>query len=110
MSGIKKSQWVESLRDFSYRNASRRARIEFDRSGAGRDVRAVADRLSLRGVAYDPRDDRIEIMVGPLLGTAGHLTHSICSPTSIDLVSDEEGADEALWVEERDGGTLLTLL
>jgi len=110
MTSIDRSRWVSTMQAFTERNASRRTLIELNDAEANLQDREIELQLPLRGVAYDPRDDSIEIMVGSLEGTDNHLTHIVRSPTGIDLVTRPDGRDDALWIEQGNGGTRLTLL
>jgi hypothetical protein len=104
---IPEHDWAQELQRFTNRNAGRKTVIEeFAESlGAQEEERGGL----LRGVAYDRRDHRIEIMVGDLEGTDRHLTHTVSADSSIELVTDTRGRDWALRIQRSDGQTILRL-
>jgi hypothetical protein len=97
-------QWAETLREFTYRNAGRRTVLEVDAPEFG--AQAEEFDYPLRGVAYDPRDGRVQIMLGEQCSVEQHLTHSMVAPESIDILADH-GRDRALRIVHEDGQTLL---
>lgn len=98
--------WAALLRDFTRRNAGRPTQLEIDDPELG--AQPAEEGLPLRGVAYDPADDRVEIMLGGHGAGAGHLTHSVAHPDRLDLaVSDPRHA--ALRITHGKGQTLLTV-
>jgi hypothetical protein len=102
---IPEPDWANELQIFTNRNAGRKTIIEElgNELGAQEEERGFL----LRGVAYDRRDHRIEIMVGELEGTDRHLTHTVSANSSIDLETDDAGRDRALRIERPDGQTIL---
>jgi hypothetical protein len=102
---IPESDWAHELQTFTNRNAGRKTVIEElgEELGAQEEERGFL----LRGVAYDRRDHRIEIMVGELEGTDRHLTHTVSANSNIDLETDDTGRDRALRIERPDGQTIL---
>ncbi len=106
--GTVHSDWVALLQVFTNRNAGRATTLEND----GADVGAQREETGypLRGVAYDPKDNRVEIMLGALGSTNQHLTHTISNPTSIDVLAGDDGRDRTLRIEHDGGQTLLELL
>jgi hypothetical protein len=105
---IPRKNWAAAFDTFTKRNAGRTTRLEEYDVELG--AQNVEHGYPLRGVSYDHRDDRIEIMVGDLEGTEHHLTRNIGNVLFVDLVTDEHGNDEALRIERADGGqTLLGL-
>ena len=106
---IPRAEWVVGLRQFTDRNAGRRTVLV--ENGSDRLERAEERGYPLRGVAFDPRDGRVEIMLGDQASVDRHLTHSIPGPTVIDVVRDGQGRDEALRIEHGSGSrTILRLL
>ncbi|MBX6363902.1 MAG: DUF5335 family protein [Gemmatimonadetes bacterium] len=103
MARLPRNRWIAELKEFTNRNAAREVVVEEDAPdlGAQREV----SRYDLRGVAYDPRDDRIEIMVSH--GPGVHMTHSIAAPTALELASGADVKDEVLRIEHDGGQTLL---
>jgi uncharacterized protein DUF5335 len=108
MSRIPQGDWRTALQEFTNRYASRRTVLQVDDALVG--LRKEEAEYQLRGVAYDPRSDSIQIMLGQLEGTYGHLTHTIAAPTGVELLPREGGLEEALWIRGREEGALLALL
>jgi hypothetical protein len=102
------NDWQHRLQTFTERNAGRRTLLEVDGPDIG--AQPAEHDYPLRGVAFDPRDGRISIMLGPQADVEHHLTHSIEDPESVDVMTDEAGRDRALRVRHGDGQTLLRLL
>ncbi len=102
------AMWRRELEEFTKRNAGRRTFLEVDdpEVGAQEEVHGLA----LRGVAYDPRDDRVEIMLGALASVEAHLTRSVSAPTAVDVLSGAGGRDEAVRVAQAGGQTVLKFL
>jgi hypothetical protein len=96
------------LRDFTDRNAGRLTRLEEDAPDLGAQLEEGG--TPLRGIAYDPHGRSVEIMLGDLGTPDGHLTRSISSVSSVDLVTDALGRDSALRIAHGDGQTLLRLV
>jgi nucleotide-binding universal stress UspA family protein len=101
---LPKSEWPTRLKTFTERNAGRHCRIEVDDPAIGSQAQAFD--YPLRGVAFDRRDERLEIMLGDSEG-ALHLTRGIAGVTSVSLVVDEHGRDRLLRISYADGQTLL---
>ncbi|MGH7575452.1 MAG: DUF5335 family protein [Longimicrobiales bacterium] len=97
-----REEWVRELEQFTDRNAGRRTVLEVD--GAEFGAQEQERDYPLRGVAYDPRDGRLEIMLGDETGTSRHLTHTVGDVKEVDVLTGEDGRDQALRVEH-DGGT-----
>ncbi|MEN8143872.1 MAG: DUF5335 family protein [Gemmatimonadota bacterium] len=104
---IPRNEWREALQAFTERNAGRTTAIEVDDTSIGAQ-RQETD-FELRGVAYDSRDDRIEIMLGPLEGPAPHLTHTLGSVEELDLITNEAGRDTVLRLRQEGRQTLLLI-
>lgn len=102
------SRWARELGEFTRRNAGRPTLLEVDELEVGAQPAGVE--LLLRGVAYDPRDRRVEIMFGDLGAVEAHLTHSIGNVRSIDLLTTPDGRDRVLRIACDDGQALLRLL
>jgi hypothetical protein len=99
--------WPTLLADFTRRNAGRRARLEVIDPQFGAQWQEVD--YPLLGIAYDRRDDRIEIMLGYQGSTEQHLTHSITAAVAIDLRPADAGGGETLRVTHGDVQTLVHL-
>jgi hypothetical protein len=93
---------ARELQAFTHRNMARRTRVEIDDPLIGALSQEVD--LPLLGVAYDPRDQRVEVIVGDPGGP--RLTHSIAHVTGIDLLREGE-RDRTLRVSHGDAQTLL---
>jgi hypothetical protein len=104
-SSIPRTEWAAWLQAFSDRNASRRTVMEVDDPDLG--AQPEETEYPLRGVSYDRRDDRIEIMLGELECTDRHLTHSITAPDAVDVLAGRDGRDAALRVRSGYTQTLL---
>ena len=102
-----KVDWTKTLRDFTERNAGRRARIESDELETGVQQQATA--AELRGVDYDPRDGSVEIMLGAQGAGADHVTHTVHGVESVEVARTDEGKDRALRIAHPGGQMLLHL-
>jgi nucleotide-binding universal stress UspA family protein len=100
--------WNARLTAFTRANAGRRARLEVDDPELG--AQAVVEDYIVRGVAYDPHDQRVEFMLAAGDGTQAHLSHTIGGVTSVDVLRDARGRDRTLRVQRGDSQTLLSLL
>jgi hypothetical protein len=107
-STVPPEQWAEHLQQFTDRNASRRTTIEIDHADFG--AQDLESDYPLRGVSYDDRDGRIEIMLGDLGDAASHMTHSIAEASEITILSGPDGRDELLRIVHPGGQTLLRVL
>jgi hypothetical protein len=102
---ISRADWEAELTRFTERNAGRRTSLEVHDPEIG--VREQERDYQLQGLAFDHRDNRIEIMLGGFEGAGPHLTHTIGNVDSLDLVTDAEGSDTALQIEHNGVRTLL---
>lgn len=102
-----RAQWPALLQAFSERNVGRRASVELFTVGLGAQSASV--NFALVGVAYDPADDAVEIMLGDAEGRTRHVTHTVRQVSVVELSSYEGGADAALRLVHADGETLVTL-
>ncbi len=106
---IPRDQWVASLKEFTARNAGRRTTLEVDSQDLGAQ-REESD-YPLRGVSYDPRDNRIAIMLGDMATVDRRLTRTISAPSGVDLLLSADGHDQALRIRHAgDGQTVLRLI
>lgn len=106
---IPRDRWVAALKEFTERNAGRRTALEEDAPDYGAQPEEAG--YPLRGISFDPRDGRIEIMLGDQFSVDRHLTRAISGPQGIDLVRDERGRDAALRIRhDADGQTVLRIL
>lgn len=99
--------WSMRLREFSRRNAGRSTRLEIDHNELGAQWQEVA--LTLRGVDFDTRSGRIEIMLDDGERMGAHLTHSIRQATEVAVLTGADGRDTVLRIAHPGGQSLLTL-
>jgi hypothetical protein len=90
------SEWVSLLKHFTHKHAGRRTRLEFDDPEIGAQWSEVD--FPLRGVAYDRRDNRIEIMLGEAGSLEAHLSHSVQYPISLEIMQPLGAPHEALRI------------
>jgi nucleotide-binding universal stress UspA family protein len=102
------NRWGEVLDDFTRRNGGRRTRLEVDDPELGAQTQEGA--YPLLGVTFDPVDQHVEIMLGALGAGEPHLSRSIASVDSIDVLTDRDDQDIALRLHHGDGQTILTLI
>lgn len=106
--GTARDEWVRELEQFTDRNAGRPTLLEVD--GVEFGAQEQEREYPLRGVAYDPRDERVEIMLGDETVAGRHFTHTVGDVKEIDVLTDEDGQDQALRVEHGDAQTLVRLI
>jgi hypothetical protein len=99
--------WAAALAEFTRRNAGRTTILEED----GLDIGAQESERAfpLRGVAYDPKDARVEIMLGNQ-ASMEHLTRTVEGAEEIDILRDDQDRDRVLRIAHRGGQTLLRIL
>jgi hypothetical protein len=100
------ADWALRLDAFSRRNAGRRGTLEVDDPEIG--AQAQEFDYPLLGAAYDPHDQRVELMFGEERGGCRHLTRGIAGVTGIDVLRDDHGRDLAIRIAHGTGQTLLT--
>ena len=100
--------WCTLLDGFTARHAGRRAVLDFEDPLLGMH-REVAD-YPLRGVAYDRRDHRVDIMLGEQASVSQHITRTIPGPDLVHVVHDAEGRERGLLVQHGPACTVLRLL
>jgi nucleotide-binding universal stress UspA family protein len=103
---IPDEKWATELALFSRRNLGRRGTLEIDDLDI--DAQAQVFDFPLAGAAWDPNDERVEVMLGDVSRSGRHLTHSVAGVTSIALMRDEHGRDLALRIAHGLGLTLFT--
>jgi nucleotide-binding universal stress UspA family protein len=99
--------WVQELNEFTKINAGRRTTLELDDPELG--LQECGRNFPLWGVDYDPKKDRIDIMLGRSGTVEGHLTHSIPAPQEIRVTRREDGRAEALHIQCRSGKVVLRI-
>lgn len=104
---IPRREWTQALDGFTQRNAGRRTSLEVDAPGIG--TQSQERDFQLRGVVYDPRDGRVEIMLGGFEGVGPHLTHIVADVEALDLLTDSAGRDTALRIAQQSGQTFLRI-
>jgi len=102
------ANWASELQAFTHRNAGRRTVLEIDVSDVG--AQQEESDYPLKGVVFDARDDRVQIMLGEEGSLERRLTHSVGSATRIDVLRGEDGKDAALCIVHAGGQTLLRFL
>lgn len=101
---LEKDSWAAELSEFTHRNAGRHTILEED--GVELGAQQAERDLPLRGVAFDPKDGRIEIMLGDQ-SSVEHLTRTVEGASEVGILRDDEGRDRALRIGHDDGQTLL---
>ncbi|HET7229964.1 MAG TPA: DUF5335 family protein [Longimicrobium sp.] len=103
---LDEGRWAEVLKEFSRRNGGRPTRLQLDDAEMGAQWAEVE--LSFRGAVYEPRYQRVELMLSD--GTPdAHLTHSIDMVTGVDVLQDATGRDAMLRLAYPGGQTLVLL-
>lgn len=100
-------KWPQLLDTVSRRDSGRSVTLEVDDRDIGAQVEASG--YVLRGVTYDPNDERVSIMLESPAGGGAHLTRSISKVDSIGITSKPDGTDNALVFKHGRGQTLLLL-
>lgn len=75
--------WEVLLDRFTRAHAGRPVTMEIVDPELGAQISGTGS--PLRGVDYDVRANELHIMLGPLNGAEGHVTHSIRAPRSVEL-------------------------
>ena len=104
----KADEWVVQLDEFTRRNRGRRTTLEVDDPDLGAQAQESGYRLL--GATYDPRDRRVELMLGGPGGVTQHLTREIPNVESVAIAADARGSDLGLRIRHGKGQTLLTLM
>ena len=102
---LTRKDWAPELRAFTHRNAGRRTVLEVDAAEFG--AQEEESDYPFWGASYDPRDQRIQIMLGEQGSVDRHLTHSIEGASEVGFLSDDAGRDRALRIVHEGGQTLL---
>ena len=98
--------WVLQLKNFTQKNAGRRAKLEVHGTGIGALVE-VADAPFI-GADYDHRDGCVELLLGDFIGRDRHFARSLRHPDSVSVLKGPDLKDDALCISHGDGQTLLT--
>jgi nucleotide-binding universal stress UspA family protein len=99
--------WVAEMEDFSKANLGRRTTLELNDPELG--AQECGKNFPLWGVDYDPKRDRLNIMLGRSGTIDGHLTHSIPAPQDVRVELDAAGNAQALQVRLRQGQIVLKI-
>lgn len=102
-----RAEWPRMIREFSRRNLGRPTRLEIDDPEVGAQWRALD--FTLRGVAYEPRFRRVEILLGDGGGPLDHLTHSIEGVSDVSVQAGGDGRDGTLRIGYPGGEAVLLL-
>ncbi len=106
-SGRSGKPWVEELNDFTKANVGRRTTLELEDPELG--LQECGRNFPLWGVDYDPKRDRIDIMLGRSGTVDGHLTHSLPGPQEITIVRGADERAESLNIVFRTGKAVLRI-
>ena len=98
--------WATQLADFTRRNEGRRGTLEIDDPEI--DSQAQLFDYPFLGAAYDPHDERVEVMFGDGRAGGRHISRAIGGVTSIMVLRDEKQRDLAIRIAHGAGLTLLT--
>lgn len=101
------TSWIPRLREFARSNAGRLALVETD-GPPGPGAGDAACRF-LRGIAYHPEENRIEILLGGPRDVDAGVALTVPDPVEIELQTGRDGRDASLWIARRGGRTLLRL-
>jgi nucleotide-binding universal stress UspA family protein len=104
----KPEAWGHELDEFTRRNRGRLATLELDDLDLG--VQVTESGFTFQGAAYDPNDERVEIMLSDAERRTQHVTRSIGGVKSIAIGTSDDGRDQALRVNHGAGQTLLTFI
>ena len=100
--------WSALLDGFTARHAGRRTILELEDPLLG--LRREHADYPLRGIAYDRRDDRVDIMLGEQASVAHHITRTIAAPDVVRVIHDAAGRERGLAVQHGPACTLLRFL
>jgi nucleotide-binding universal stress UspA family protein len=101
------NEWASTLDEVSRRDVGRFVTMEVDDREIGAQIEAGG--YVLQGIAYDPHDRRVSIMLESPKISDGHLTRSIANIDSIAITRAADGRDRALAITHGRGQTLLFL-
>lgn len=92
----KEHPWVRILHEFTQANAGRRTTLHIDDPELGEKECGL--NFPLWGVSFDPKRNRLQIMLGRSGTVEGHLTHSLTHPQEIEVIAGPDGRSEALRI------------
>jgi nucleotide-binding universal stress UspA family protein len=103
-----RTDWSQTLNDFSRRNAGRRGRLEVDDPTIGAQVEMTGYRFL--GAVYDAPSKRAQLMFGNGGWEGPHLVRGISNIKWVEVLSGGNGErDRVLSIASDDGQTLLLL-
>jgi hypothetical protein len=106
---LRMTELAERVSTITSRNVGRRALVEVDTPGIG--AQSLAFDYCFLGMDYDHRDDRVHIYLGDAVGKGDrHVTHSIPSPTRVDVLRGLDGQDQVVRVADGIGHALVTFI
>jgi hypothetical protein len=102
---IPQQEWTGFLDQFSRRHQGWKATVEVLGNEIGAELEARD--TPLVGISADQKDAERSISI--IVGDSGnqHLTHIVSDPQYVRLKQTDDGVDEALAIESRDGVTTL---
>jgi nucleotide-binding universal stress UspA family protein len=100
-----RADWQEILDAASRLNAGRKVTVEVDDPAIGAQVQAEG--YVLRGITFDPRDMRVEVMLGDGTERTRHLTRTIEDARSIAITTGAGRRDRAIEIAHGRGHTLI---
>jgi uncharacterized protein DUF5335 len=103
---IPREEWKDFLDRFSRVHENWLVNVEV----VGRELgdQEESHDVPLEGVSFEPKGSeagRIDIMVGG--APDHHANHAVEAPRRLHLLRDDQGADQALEIEDEDGTTTL---
>lgn len=101
-------RWAALLHAFNDRNLGRPVVLELDHPEFGRQESGRG--YPFQGAAYDPRDERLEIMLGYPGRTDLRLTRTLEAPSALEVLTGPDGRDQALRVVHGAAQTLVRIL
>lgn len=99
--------WARELNEFTRANAGRRTTLRVEDPDLG--PQECGRNFPLWGIDYDPKKDRINIMLGRSGTVEGHLTHSLQGPREVQVVRDMDERAEAIHILLRRGEATLII-
>jgi nucleotide-binding universal stress UspA family protein len=101
------AEWAATVDAVSRRNVGRLATLEVDDRDIGAQIEAGG--YVLQGIAFDPHDQRVSLMLESPKVSGAHLTRSIANIDSVAVTRAADGRDRAVAITHGRGQTLLLL-
>jgi hypothetical protein len=101
------AEWAATVDAVSRRNVGRLATLEVDDRDIGAQIEAGG--YVLQGIAFDPHDQRVSLMLESPKVPGAHLTRSIANIDSVAVTRAADGRDRAVAITHGRGQTLLLL-